>query len=282
MKNIGVISNIQKDKDLKITLTAVKYIEERGCHPFLNEFMAEKINRKELGLKIGEIYKTCDLIAVLGGDGTLLNVARQCAPYGKPILGINLGHLGFITDVEVNDIYTALDKCMSGNYTTEDRMMIEAAIVKNGVEVENYTALNDIGITKGSFSRMVHLKTFLDGEYIETYSADGIIISSPTGSTAYSLSAGGPICVPDIKLIIITPICPHTLYSRSIIASQNSTVKIAMLDKNQDIILTVDGQQGYKLNLGDEVIIRQSPYHTTLIKTSGKNFFDVLGAKLKE
>mgnify|MGYP000932869601 CR=1 FL=1 len=282
MKNIGIISNIEKDSKLKTTLSTVKYIEDKGCFPFLNEFIAYKIDRKELSLKIGEIYKICDLIVVLGGDGTLLSVARQCAPYGKPILGVNLGHLGFLTDVEVSGLYSAIDKCISGDYSTEERMMIEAVILKNGVEMENYTALNDIGITKGSFSRMIHLKTYVNDEYIDTYSADGIIISSPTGSTAYSLSAGGPICAPDVKLLIITPICPHTLYSRSIIVSQDSTVKITILDENQDIILTVDGQQGYKLNLDDEVIIRRSSYHTTLIKTAGKSFFDVLGAKLKE
>lgn len=282
MKNIGIISNIQKDTEFATTLSAVKYVEEKGCVPLLNEFMAYKIDRKDLGLKIGEIYKNCDLIVVLGGDGTLLSVARQCAPYGKPILGVNLGHLGFLTDVEVGELYTALDKCISGNYSTEERMMLEAVILKNEVEMETYTALNDIGITKGSFSRMIHLKTYVDEDYVDTYSADGIIISSPTGSTAYSLSAGGPICVPNIELLIITPICPHTLYSRSVIVSQESTVKVTILDENQDIMLTVDGQQGYKLNIGDDVVIRKSPYHTTLVKTSGKSFFDVLGTKLKE
>ncbi|MDI6602266.1 MAG: NAD(+)/NADH kinase [Thermoanaerobacteraceae bacterium] len=282
MKNIGVISNIQKDVELQTTIATVKYIEEMGCFPLLNEFMAYKIGRKELGLKLWEIYKTCDLIVVLGGDGTLLSVARQCAPYGKPILGVNLGHLGFLTDVEVGELYTALNKCINGDYTIDERMMLEAVILKNEVEMETYTALNDIGITKGSFSRMIHLKTYVDDEYVDTYSADGLIISSPTGSTAYSLSAGGPICTPNIELLIITPICPHTLYSRSVIVSQESTVKITILDENQDIMLTVDGQQGYKLNMGDEVVVRKSQYHTMLIKTSGKSFFDVLRTKLKE
>ncbi|TZE83439.1 NAD(+)/NADH kinase [Calorimonas adulescens] len=282
MKNIGVISNIQKDTEFQITISAVKYIEEMECKPLLNEFMAYKIGRKELGLKLWEIYKNCDFVVVLGGDGTLLSVARQCAPYGKPILGVNLGHLGFLTDVEYAEMYKALNKCIMDDYYIDERMMLEAVILKNGVEMESYTALNDIGITKGSFSRMIHLKTYVDDDYVDTYSADGLIISSPTGSTAYSLSAGGPICTPNIELLIITPICPHTLYSRSIIASPESTVRVTILDENQDIMLTVDGQQGYKLNLGDEVIVRKSQYDTKLIKTSGKSFFNVLRTKLKE
>lgn len=282
MKKIGVIPNIHKDKDLEATKAVVKWILEHDSIPYLNEIIASKIGYSDYGKKLSEVYSESDLIITLGGDGTILNVARLCAPFSTPILGINLGHLGFLAEVDNSDILSSLEQLYSGEYTIEKRMMIEASVIKNDMEIINFRALNDIVVTRGAFSRMVHLKAYVNENYLDTYLSDGVIISSPTGSTAYSLSAGGPIVYPNVELIVITPICPHTLYSRSIIVSAQDIVKLEIDDENQDIMITTDGQQGYKLSYRDVIYIKKSNEYTNLIRIKNTNFFDLLRSKLTE
>ncbi|SNX55375.1 NAD(+)/NADH kinase [Thermoanaerobacterium sp. RBIITD] len=282
MKKIGVIPNIHKDKDLETTKKLVKWILDHESIPYLNEIIASKIGYTEYGKSSSEIYRECDFIIVLGGDGTILNVARQCAPYSTPILGVNLGHLGFLAEVDNGDIFDAIEKIYIGEYTIDKRMMIEASVVKNDMEIVNFIALNDIVVTRGAFSRMVQLKAFVNEQYLDTYLADGIIISSPTGSTAYSLSAGGPIVYPNVELLVITPICPHTLHSRSIIVSEKDRVKLIIDEGNQDVMITTDGQQGYKLSSSDTIYINKSNKYTNLIRLKNTNFFDLLRNKLSE
>lgn len=282
MKNICVIPNIHKDKDLKMTKSLVNWIIEHGNNPVLNDVIASKIGYTQHGRCSSEIFECSDFIVVLGGDGTILNVARQCASYSTPILGVNLGHLGFLAEVDDKDVFDAVEKIINGEYSIDRRMMLEASAVKNNMEVVNFIALNDIVVTRGSFSRMVKLKTFVNEQYLDTYMADGIIISSPTGSTAYSLSAGGPIVYPNLELFVITPICPHTLHSRSIIVSEKDRVKLEIAGDNQDVMITTDGQQGYKLNSGDTIYIRKSTKYTNLIRLKNTNFFDLLRNKLSE
>ncbi|MDI3310215.1 MAG: NAD(+)/NADH kinase [Thermoanaerobacterium sp.] len=248
MKNICVIPNIHKDKNLRTTKSLVEWIIQHGYKPILNEVVAQKIGFTEYGKSSTEIFKNSDFIVVLGGDGTILNVARQCASFSAPILGVNLGHLGFLAEVDAEDVFEAVEKIVKGEFSIDKRMMLEASIVKDNMEAVNFIALNDIVVTRGSFSRMVKLKVFVNEQYVNTYLADGIIISSPTGSTAYSLSAGGPIVYPNLELFVITPICPHTLHSRSIIVSEKDKVKLVIVGENQDVMITTDGQQGYKLN----------------------------------
>ena len=240
------------------------------------------MNRKDLAYKSYKMYKESDFIIVLGGDGTLLSVARRVGWYETPILGINLGRLGFLTEVELNDLYCALEKIFSGNYNIEKRMMLEAAIVSNNVQVDTFYALNDVVITKGAFARIVRLKAYVDDNYLDTYPADGLIIASPTGSTAYSLSAGGPIVNPQNSLLVITPISPHTLHARSIIVSENEKIRVEMDGNYNEIVLTVDGQQGYKLKEGDTVIISKADFHAHFLKVNDRTFYDVLRMKLSE
>lgn len=282
MKKIGIIPNIHKDKDLEATKAVVKWLLEHDSVPYLNEIIASKIGYLEYGKKSAEIYSECDVIITLGGDGTILNVARLCAPFSTPILGINLGHLGFLAEVDNSDIFSSLERLYMGKYTIDKRMMIEASVIKNDMEIVNFRALNDIVVTRGAFSRMVHLKAYVNENYLDTYLSDGVIISSPTGSTAYSLSAGGPIVYPNVELLVITPICPHTLYSRSIIVSAQDVIKLEIDDENQDIMITTDGQQGYKLSYRDVIYIKKSNEYANLIRIKNTNFFDLLRNKLTE
>ena len=282
MLKIGIIPNMEKDKDLILTDNITKWLIEKKAEVMLNKNISTLLAKPELGFTNEEIFGAADMIIVLGGDGTLLNIARQSASYEVPLFGINLGHLGFLTEVEAEDMYLALEKVISGEYEIEKRMMLEPTVEKDSIQLEKSIALNDVGITKGPFSRIISLGIYINDNFVDLYSADGIVISSPTGSTAYSLSAGGPIVSPDVKVLIITPICPHTLHSRSIVVSNEDVVKIEVCKNNTEVMLTLDGQQGYKVKSGDIVTVRQSQYYTNLVKLKGRSFFQVLRQKMSE
>jgi NAD+ kinase len=221
--------------------------------------------------------------SILGGDGTLLNVARQASCTQVPLLGINLGHLGFLTEIEVKDMYEAFERIINGDYKIEKRIMLEAFIENNNQSTRNFIALNDIVITKSNFSRIVSYSIYINDNFVDLLTADGIVVSSPTGSTAYSLSAGGPIVAPDVDALIVTPICPHTLDSRPTIVSSNDLVRIAVSKSNNtEIVMTVDGQEGIRLKPGDIVTIKKSRYYANLVKLNDRNFFDVLRGKMSE
>lgn len=279
---MGIIPNMDKDKNLILTSSIVKWLIDKNIEVLLNNSIAIRIGKPELGFKNEEIFSVTDLIIVLGGDGTLLNIARQSASYDVPLFGINLGHLGFLTEVEAEEMYSALEIIISGEYEIEKRMMLVATVEKDGIQLEKSIALNDVGITKGPFSRIISLGIYINDNFVDLYSADGVIISSPTGSTAYSLSAGGPIVSPDLEVLIITPICPHTLHSRSIVVSNEDVVKIEVCRNNTEVMLTLDGQQGYKVKSGDIVTVRQSEYFTNLVKLKDRSFFQVLRQKMSE
>lgn len=282
MKKIGIIPNLTKDKDMKLTRKIIKWIEENNGQVLLNEKEAEKINRKDLAYNNNKMYQEADFVIVLGGDGTLLGVARSVSQFGTPILGVNLGRLGFLTEVEISDLHSAMEKIIADEYFIEERMMLEAIIINNKVEANIFYALNDVVIKKGSFARIVRLKTFVDDKYLDTFPADGLIIASPTGSTAYSLSAGGPIVNPKNSLLIITPISPHTLNARPVIVSDQEKIRIEIEGENNEIVLTIDGQHGYKLKEGDSVLIKKADFHAKFIKVNNKTFYDVLRKKLAE
>ena len=282
MSRIGIIPNLSKDNNLVLTESIEKWLADNNQEVLLSNSIASRIGKPDLGLKNEDIYLNSDLIIVLGGDGTLLNIARQSAYYNVPLFGINLGHLGFLTEVEAEEMYPALEKLIRGEYEIEKRMMLEATVEKDNIQLEKAVALNDIGITKGPFSRIIRMGIYINDDFVDLYSADGVVISSPTGSTAYSLSAGGPIVSPDVKVLIITPICPHTLHSRSIVVSNEDVVKIEVCQNDTEVMLTVDGQQGYKVKSGDIVTVRQAQCYTSLVKLKGRSFFQVLRKKISD
>ena len=241
--------------------------------------MTRKVKRKGVGRE--QIPELVEAVIVLGGDGTMLSVARLVAHKDIPILGINLGGLGFITEVNRDEVKEAIDKMLVEQCSVEERLMLKVHIHRLGEKITDYLVLNDIVINKGALARIIDLETFIDNQYVTTYKADGLIVSTPTGSTAYNLSAGGPIIHPALNSVVITPICPHTLTNRPLVLSDTSVVEIILQSESEDVFLTLDGQVGYSFRKGDRVEIMRSEYKTKLLIPCEKNYFNILRTKLK-
>lgn len=271
MKNIGISVNTRKDPDGKI----LEYITE----VLYQEFKDIKVTVFNDSLEIkGAVNKTQDLMIVLGGDGTILSTSREVAKFGIPIFGVNFGHLGFLTEVEAAEFKEGIKQIFRGNYFIEERMMLNCSV--NGVNSSQNIALNDVVIAKGTLSRIAKYDIEIDENYYTSFAADGIIISTPTGSTAYSLSAGGPIIYPSLNLVSITPICPHSIGIRTLILDGNSKISIKVRDNNDKNFLTFDGQVSLEIKEADEIIISASKYKCKLIKLKNYNYFDILRKKL--
>ncbi len=222
-----------------------------------------------------------DMVFVLGGDGTFLSASHRYAAKGIPILGIDMGGLGFLTEVSVEALFNAAKAVLEGDYTVEDRMMVDCSIHHTQKGTEQDIALNDVVIYRGPFAQMIRLSTFIDDEYLATFPADGLIIGTPTGSTAYSLSAGGPVIHPTLDLFIITPICAHTLYARSIIVQPTSSIRLILESTKEGTMVTLDGQRGFALDKGDYIEVRKSKLTNHMVKLiPEKPFYSLLRDKL--
>jgi len=280
MKTIGIITNSDKDINFEFTKLVAGKIMELGGRVLMPYASASKLELEVEILDENEIYKKGECILSLGGDGTYLKVARNAYSANVPILGINLGTLGFLTEIEKCDIDSTLHNIINDRYTVEERMMLDTVIYNKTEVVAKDIALNDVVISRGELSRILHLNTYINNVYAESYPGDGIIVSSPTGSTAYSLSAGGPIVEPDLDIIIVTPICPHILYSRSFITAAGRVVKV-VVDENYEhsAMVTVDGQNGYEVKGGYSIEIKKAPCFVKMIKLANKNFFKILRSK---
>lgn len=280
----GIIANKRKPDVGKVIGTLVGWLEQRGCEVLVWDDVAEKV-RVGKSASISEIGSGSDIVIALGGDGTLLRAARAVDDKLTPILGVNIGSLGFLTEVTVDEIFDALDEILSGNYKWEDRMNIDAVVERQGKKIATYTALNDIVINKGALSRVIEMRVRIDGRYLATYTADGLIVSTPTGSTAYSLSAGGPIVNPSMEAVIATPICPHTLAIRPMILSGEQALKVEIATGHSilaqsEVTLTVDGQVGFNLAFDDIITFTKSPRKTRLVLSGYRSFYEVLREKL--
>lgn len=282
MNSIGIIVNLEKPDISQLTDHIVSWLKNNGKDVYVTVAEPNKANIELVNATKNNIAEKCDCVIVLGGDGTLLHCARAVASKGIPLFGVNLGQLGFLTEIEVIDITPALEKLISGQFNIEQRMMIQATVMRNGKEIDNFYGLNDAVITKGAFARIIRLKTYVNNEYVDIYPADGMIISTPTGSTAYSLSAGGPLVVPNLKVMIVTPICPHTLSSRPMVIDCESVVKVELQSTQAEVMLTIDGQSGLSLEPFDEIIVRRAPFDAKFIKLSQRGFYEILRKKLKE
>lgn len=219
-------------------------------------------------------------IVVMGGDGTLLSVARHYVSLDVPILGVNVGGLGFLTEISLNELYPSMEQVLAGEYRVEERMLLIARLCRQDRVCWEKHFLNDAVINKGALARIVELTTWIDGEYLTTYRADGLIVSTPTGSTAYTLSAGGPIVYPTLRHIILIPICPFTLSNRPIILPDNVTVAVTFEEKVQDAYLTLDGQEGQALQQEDRVEMSVAPHNLKLILSPHRSYFEILRTKL--
>lgn len=229
-----------------------------------------------------ELLPQLDLLLTLGGDGTLLRGARMVAAHGVPVLGINLGHLGFLTSIAPAELDAAVEHLLAGTVVLDERMVLSArAEAADGQLRGSFLALNDAVLHKGGFARVIRLGVFADGQEVGSYRADGIILSTPTGSTAYSLSAGGPIVSPSIDCIVATPICPHTLAVRPLVLPATETVMVEVLDTSEELVLTIDGQEGAGLAPGDRLVVQRAPMPLHLVRLPGQTFFDTLRRKLR-
>lgn len=221
-----------------------------------------------------------DLVVVLGGDGTLLAVARALAE-GVPILGVNLGTLGFLTEINRDELYPALVRVLEGDHEIEERAVLDVELLRAGGGAATYRVFNDAVVTKGALARIIELSLFVDGNLVARFRADGLIISTPNGSTAYNLSAGGPIVHPLLPVILLTPICPHALTLRPLLVPDGGTVEVRLETEGEEVFLTLDGQEGTSLSRGDTVAVRRSPRRIRLVKVGERTFYDSLRGKLR-
>jgi len=282
MIRIGIIANKNKDKDLQFASNLKDMIVDKGGDYIFDEDSAKSLELDSSVHNIENIVKNADVVFTLGGDGTLLRAARRISFEGKPILGINLGTLGFLTQVDKEHTSRAVDRILAGDYHIEKRMTLQTKIFNcKGELLYNDIALNDIAITKDLMSSLVRLKMYINEEFVDAISGDGLIIATPTGSTAYSMSAGGPLVDPQLNNIILTPICPHNLYSKSIVTSGDYIVKVSECGNSSDeSLISIDGQNRYKLGEGFVIECTKSDKCVNLIKFSNKYYFNVLRTKI--
>lgn len=269
--------NPEKDQVRGVTTQIHRWLERHKVDMLVPKDLADAIGCPEFGKTWDDIRSdVVSWIIVLGGDGSLLRAAKHVAQLDSPILGVNLGHLGFLTEVEVPDLYAALAAILRNEFEVDERHFLQARVVRNGEELSAFPVMNDVVISKGPFARLIHVETFVNEAYVATYPADGLIVATPTGSTAYSLSAGGPVLSPDLNVMVLTPICPHSFFDRSIVIDTKSTVRIRVRTNHRDTLVTIDGQEVYPLMDGDEVVVHASPTTIRLIRRLDWSFFHVL------
>ena len=277
---IAIACKPQKEELARILPDLIVWLRNRGYEPLLDKESgwytadAQVVDRAEL-----PSYKP-DLIIVLGGDGTLLSIARIFAAIGTPILSVNLGTLGFLTEVRLADIYSTLDGWCHDCHVLEPRAMLRAELWRQNQLHSTYDALNDIVVTKGEIARMGEFAVELDGKSVAQFRADGVIVSTPTGSTAYNLAANGPILTPDVDAMVVTPICPHLLTLRPIVVRGDASLTVRVVGIPNLALLTVDGQRAVELQLGDDIRCHRSPYAVNLVRLKEAGFFEALRTKL--
>ena len=281
MKKIGIFCKQKPNIDVKIISELTQWLESRNCTVYLEPDTAALIGKKPSTSK-DEVASNSDLVIVLGGDGTLLNVASIAHPHEVPILGVNLGSLGFLTETTMENFYPTLEQVLNGKCEIENRMLLNAGVLRDEKRIEDFNVLNDIVINKGALARIVNLEVFVDGQYMTSYRADGLIIASPTGSTAYSLSAGGPIIHPSMRALVLSPICPFALTNRPIVMPDSATIKVQLTTRNEDedVRVTLDGQTGYSMKSGDILEVKKADIPVKLVQTPGKNYYQLLRKKL--
>lgn len=280
MQNIGIFAKTHDPRCKQVAGDLVAWLNGKGLTPLVEEELAHCLG---LDTSMGrqQIPGKADLVVVLGGDGTLISVARLLVGRDIPIVGVNLGSLGFLTEISAGEMLPVLENCFLGECRISERMMLQANIYRDGEKVAAYKVLNDVVINKGALARIIELETLINGVHLTVFRADGLIISSPTGSTGYSLSAQGPVVHPSLDCLVITPICPHTLTNRPIVVDGNSILDITLRSKNEDVFLTLDGQIKLELKSRDKICVEKSIFRTKLVVSESKDYFEVLRTKLK-
>ena len=286
MKRIGIIAKQNKPEALPIVKNLVAWLQPKKIEVYLEEGMVNLFRPPLAGPHLHPIGREnipehVEMIIVLGGDGTLLSVARLVGDREVPILGVNLGGLGFLTEITLEELHRVVERVVQGDFITNERVVLNASVIRRGERMAEFIVLNDAVINKGALARIIDLETTINQDYVTTFKSDGLIISTPTGSTAYNLSAGGPIVYPSLHCIILTPICPHTLTNRPIVIPDDVVIRATLKAKQQEVILTLDGQQGLTLEFEDVVEVKKAEGRILLIKSPYRHYFEVLREKLK-
>ena len=281
IKRVGIISKPKKTEIREIVPPLIAWLRERDIEVFTDKESGSILERQERSLSRNEMASQVDLLVVLGGDGTLLATARALNRKPVPILAVNMGGLGFLTVITREDLYPTLELVLAGHAQIERRVQIEGELVRADEVISSFLALNDVVLNKGAIARIIDFDVLVDGRLISTYKADGLIVSTPTGSTAYSLAAGGPIVAPSVAAFLVTPICAHTLTNRPLVLPDTAHIEIAVKTQREAAYLTVDGQVGLATHSDDTVRLRKASSYVEIVQPPSKDYFEILRQKLK-
>jgi NAD+ kinase len=286
IKRIGVVVKPHHPDALETLCRLTEWLNQRG----ITLAGGPEIEREQIEHRTGcpitlvsdeELAKSVDLMLVLGGDGTMIATARMLGQAEVPVMGVNYGGLGYLAEFPIKELFSALEAILAGSYTVERRVMLAVELWR-GKELETRNrVLNDVVINKSALARIIEIEAYLNDQFVNSFRADGLIVATPTGSTAYNLSAGGPVIYPSMNAVVITPICPFTLSNRPIVVPDDSVIEVRLMTKNEEVALTLDGQVGFPLQAGDRAVIRKSNTTFNLVQPANRNYFDVLRDKLK-
>jgi len=281
IRRVVVVAKTGSREGPQIVSDLGRWLEQYGVETRYESDTAKALGRDD-GLSRDDLSGAgIDLAVVAGGDGTLLSVARAVAPHGIPILGVNLGSLGFLTELQPAELHQGLEAVLAGRYSIDERQTLRVRLVRGGRMRQQYSVLNDVVITKSALARMVDIGVEIDDDLVAVYTSDGLIVSTPTGSTAYALSAGGPILDPRMSAFVIAPICPHTMTYRPLVVPASVTVRVSLRSPAEEVYLTLDGQIGFPFESGDSILVDNHPDTVRLVRVASRGFFEVLRRKLR-
>lgn len=286
IKRVGIVVKPHHPEALKTLCGVIDWLHQRG----IGLAGGPEIERDRIALETGcavEVIETeklaasVDLMLVLGGDGTMIATARMLGDTEVPVLGVNYGGLGYLAEFRIEELYSALEAIIDGNYIVEKRVMLAVELLRGDESVTRSRVLNDVVINKSALARIIEIEAYFNQQFVNSFRADGLIVSTPTGSTAYNLSAGGPVIYPTMNAVVVTPICPFTLSNRPIVVPDESLIELRLITQNEDVALTLDGQVGFPLKPEDRVVIRKSRTSFNLVQPMNRNYFEVLRDKLR-
>ncbi len=281
MKTISIVVNLNKKDTAKILKQILSEGKKYKFKFFIRKKDAVKIRLDKYAVEDEFFYRNCDIVIVLGGDGTFISAANRFYKNKKPLLGIHLGSLGFLTEFKKNEISLLLKYIADEKVNIEKRLLIQTEVYRGDKKLGEYTGINEAVVSKSGFSQIVSLRAFINDKYVGTFKGDGLLVSTPTGSTGYSLAANGPIAVPLTELLVFNTICPHTMATRPIVLPATAKIRIEIADKQKDILLTVDGHRGRHLEIQDKVLIKKAKSKLLLVRSPGRNFFDIMREKFQ-
>lgn len=286
IKRVGIVLKPHQPQALKTICELTIWLGKRGIEIVGGPQIERDRIEHETGCAVSEVEPeqlaaSSDLVLVLGGDGTMIATARLIGDEEVPVLGVNYGGLGYLTEFRIEELYDALEMILAGNYRLDKRVMLSVELHRDNEIITIHRVLNDVVINKSALARIIEIEAYLNQQYVSSFRADGLIVSTPTGSTAYNLSAGGPVIFPSMNGVVITPICPFTLSNRPLVVPDDAVIELLMKTANEEVALTLDGQVGFPLTVNDRVVIKKSRTTFNLIQPSNRNYFDVLRDKLR-